>query len=319
MIRYLAPLVFALLFIQTTHGQIPVQRPVDLHTVERLLFNAQDTVYRARGPEQAAMQCLGGGACGEAAERQELPQQALCKNEGGDDTGSIIWKCEFPEVKARYDIPTYSIGCEGWAYAGDPLVRSGSCVLRYELGRLSEPPPAVVWVPAPVLPPPPPPAAEQRRVVYSGPSESDRWFGFFMFWGLVAAVLVILVVVCTVLDCDNRGGGYRYIPSPPTTIGPSIVQPVFVPSAPPPPPIVQPVFVPTPLPIPAVVTRRHVVVTPPPTVVFTPAPPTPTLVEPLVVGRPESVPAYRGTPTDPGSGGDRKRTVTRYGKSGASE
>lgn len=182
-------------------------RPVAMVDIKTLAFVAGDLVDRVRTPVQRAMQCAGGNACHDTMSQ---PSRALCTSQGVDDQGAIVWRCEFPGIPDGYDVPRFSVRCEGWAYAGDPMVRPGSCVLDYHYNRAAPPlpPPPVEDTTTTyfhVLPPPPPP-----HLRTSLPTSVDVFF----LLGIVLMLVGVLglIAMCTSCPCPSHAAGEYHEP-----------------------------------------------------------------------------------------------------------
>ncbi len=80
-------------------------------------------------PEQQ-LQCVGGAAHKEA---KLLPTEMRCTNKGVDDEGNVNWDYLVPELDKRVRLTEIQVQFEGWDRPGDPYVRAGSAVVRYEL------------------------------------------------------------------------------------------------------------------------------------------------------------------------------------------
>jgi hypothetical protein len=102
-----------------------LERDIQVFTAE-----AGCCAHRVRTPVQEQLQCMGG----EARHLTHLmPRLLHFTNQGVDDQGHVNWKYEAPELDARVSVTLARVSFEGYERAGDPYVRVGSGVARYEL------------------------------------------------------------------------------------------------------------------------------------------------------------------------------------------
>jgi hypothetical protein len=99
-------------------------------SIQQLTFVQGQLANRVRTPVQPKLQCIAGSA----KDHTELhPQQIQCVNKGADDTGAIGWSCEAADMSDRVRFLDARVRCEGYERAGDPYVRTGSCIVQYTL------------------------------------------------------------------------------------------------------------------------------------------------------------------------------------------
>lgn len=101
-----------------------LERDIEIFTVDAGEF-ANRTYKRGK-----QLQCIGGSAL-------DLNQYHLahvrCINEGTDEEGHVNWTYQIAAIHPAVKIGKMHTSFEGWSYPGDPYVRAGSGIVRYEL------------------------------------------------------------------------------------------------------------------------------------------------------------------------------------------
>ena len=100
--------------------------------IRMVILEAGRTANRRRSTQEQ-MQCIGGNMF---RSRALYPRSMHCVNVGVDDQGQVNWVCKVPELDTRVRFERAVVSFEGWSGPGDPYVRAGSAVVRYELWRV---------------------------------------------------------------------------------------------------------------------------------------------------------------------------------------
>eukprot|EP01062_Namystynia_karyoxenos_P061478 TRINITY_DN5377_c0_g1_i2.p2 TRINITY_DN5377_c0_g1~~TRINITY_DN5377_c0_g1_i2.p2 ORF type:complete len:331 (+),score=89.88 TRINITY_DN5377_c0_g1_i2:100-993(+) len=124
----LLPLLAAGAEVSTEKGLVGTDQCTALRGITALTFEDGGAATRVRTPSVPALQCTGSCFTG------VLVEAAQCVAQGVDDSGRPQWKCQ-GRMTPGYRFARVKVQCEGCSAPGDPLVRKGSCALRYSLAR----------------------------------------------------------------------------------------------------------------------------------------------------------------------------------------
>lgn len=98
--------------------------------IQMITVEADEFADRIRTKPENKLHCTGGTAF---HLRQLYPKQMQCINVGVDANGKVNWICKANHLDHSVEIRHACVSFEGWSGPGDPYVRAGSEVVKYEL------------------------------------------------------------------------------------------------------------------------------------------------------------------------------------------
>ena len=123
---------FCIALILSLSGTLAWGPPTDkilLNNVKSLVFTSGHMTTGKRNSPVPQLTCVSGKGNPDC---NKGPNTVGCQNNGVDDYGNVIWRCEV-DLYDSYKIENYQVSCEGYHDSQDPYILKGSCGLTYQL------------------------------------------------------------------------------------------------------------------------------------------------------------------------------------------